>query len=568
MRIKKFKTRLLLSMVVLSFLPILLVGLTSSILSERMIRKNYMQSQMTSLNMTDTAIETKVRGIVRSCRNILANETIMGSQEADAGYTLENRNLLEKEMQNIFFDNPDIESVFLLHNCEEIYIYSRKEKMSGVGQRFDFEEMQNQEWYQRAQAANGGEVFIGYDVINTQNTQSLSCVKLLRNLELDRQDEIEGVLIVNVEKNNMFRSLLEDEKTQSSYLIYEEAGETPVVVFEVTKEESDFSDLVIQEKSNASTGWRIVSRIGRQQLFGESENLRNSILGVAAGTGILMAVIFAILSNSLYRPLKHLEQTIIEATPEVAGGISAELMGNLEGRTYAKDEFGEIERRFWEMQVKNQELNERILEQQIAQKNSELRDLQAKINPHFLYNILDCIYWMIGMQKNEQAAKMVISLSRIMRNSLNQGKEVTTLKKEFTLLEDYLMLQSMRYEQRFTYEVSLEPELAEVPVLNLLLQPLLENSVMHGLEPKTSGGYVHVSGRYKAPWIEIRIVDNGVGMSKEQMDNPGYGIRNVRKRMELFYGEDGELKICSKEQVGTTVCVRIRWTGKEGEEHV
>ena len=229
------------------------------------------------------------------------------------------------------------------------------------------------------------------------------------------------------------------------------------------------------------------------------------------------------------------------------------------------DEIGQIGRKFNEMLIRNQILSERIVAESVKQKEAELSNLQAMINPHFLYNTLDCIYWNACINKDMDVANMALALSRIMRNSLNQGKFLSTVEQEFQLIESYLFIQKCRHKETLQHEVILDERLKKNKILKLILQPFVENAVLHGLEPKVGHGRIKVEGKLVGDEMVFTIWDDGVGMDAATLGKPGYGITNVKKRLELFYQGRYSLQIQAYPNTGqrrnTPGCPRSRNEG-------
>jgi two-component system, sensor histidine kinase YesM len=206
----------------------------------------------------------------------------------------------------------------------------------------------------------------------------------------------------------------------------------------------------------------------------------------------------------------------------------------------------------------------------------ELRALQAQINPHFLYNTLDSIIWMIELGENERAIDVTSCLARFFRIGISRGSEVITVRTEIEYLETYLTIQKTRYQDKLDYEVAFQPDLYDCRILKLLVQPLVENAIYHGIKNKESPGMVRVTGSGQDGCILIRVSDDGVGMDKESLEGlerllasaregeaepeppiHGVGVRNVQERIRLFFGQEYGLSFESATGTGTTATIRI-----------
>ena len=208
----------------------------------------------------------------------------------------------------------------------------------------------------------------------------------------------------------------------------------------------------------------------------------------------------------------------------------------------------------------------------------ELRALQAQINPHFLYNTLDSIIWMVELGENEKAIDVTSNLARFFRLGISRGSEIITIRTEIEYLETYLSIQKTRYKNKLDYEMSFQPELYGFRILKLLVQPLVENAIYHGIKNKESPGFVRVYGTREGATMLIRVSDDGVGMDEGKLDalrrslsestdyaddeaadadSGGVGVRNVQGRIVLYFGSEYGLAFESTPGVGTTATIRI-----------
>lgn len=197
--------------------------------------------------------------------------------------------------------------------------------------------------------------------------------------------------------------------------------------------------------------------------------------------------------------------------------------------------------------------------------------LASQINPHFLYNTLEMIRMKALMNKDPEVAQLVKMLSKMMRSSLERTDRLIPIKKEMELIDYYLNIQQMRFGDKFSYQVNVDPPLENYYILPLILQPLVENAIIHGLESKENHGFIRITLKEHRDFIDIEVMDNGTGIPrekyleiKERMDDGTYqsegnriGLHNVQQRMKLYYGEDYGLRIDSIHGLGTTVLMKL-----------
>ena len=207
----------------------------------------------------------------------------------------------------------------------------------------------------------------------------------------------------------------------------------------------------------------------------------------------------------------------------------------------------------------------------LSEKESELAALQAQINPHFLYNTLDSLYWQATEAGNDEIAESILSLSSLFRLTLNQGRSIITVEKEFELVREYLKIQKMRFPRKLNYELHIADEIKDAKIPKLIIQPFVENAIVHGFENVSKPCKLTITGTRTGDRIHFEIKDTGVGMKQEQIDalwenEPvnyskqrigRYAIKNIRERLQLKYHEQYILKIESTVGEGTTVILEI-----------
>ncbi len=231
------------------------------------------------------------------------------------------------------------------------------------------------------------------------------------------------------------------------------------------------------------------------------------------------------------------------------------------------------------MAVKIQELIAANIQEQQNLQKSEMKALQAQISPHFLYNTLDTIIWLAEVRQYDQVISVTRNFSSFFRSSLNRGKDWVTVKEEFDHVGNYLMIQKVRYRDILDYTIDFDESMAEKTMLKLLLQPLVENALYHGIKNKRGKGKLSVRGWREAGFLCFEVADNGIGMTEErladiykQIDakedssklNDVFGLYNVNKRLVLYYNSAAKLEISSVYREGTTVAFRL----PEMDDHV
>lgn len=213
-------------------------------------------------------------------------------------------------------------------------------------------------------------------------------------------------------------------------------------------------------------------------------------------------------------------------------------------------------------------------QKQESLRRTELALLQAQINPHFLYNTMDTIIWLIEGEKNQEAVEMVSNLSSFFRHSLSKGRDIISLREEEGHVRSYLQIQQARYKDILEYSIEIDPQLQKALVPKLTLQPLVENALYHGIKLKRAKGLIRVLGRREEDYVILQVMDDGVGMDEDRLQEirasmetdakVGFGLSAVNQRLRLQFGPQYGLHIESTQGQGTTVTARIPYTEAEG----
>jgi two-component system sensor histidine kinase YesM len=274
---------------------------------------------------------------------------------------------------------------------------------------------------------------------------------------------------------------------------------------------------------------------------------------------VVSSIIAIILSGEITKPLKELANSMKE--------VQEGHFEHAEIGIFDKNEIGMLSNTFNIMTRKIKELmEENVLEQKLKRK-SELKALQSQINPHFLYNTLDSIIWMSEGGKNQEVVIMTSSLAKLLRQSISNEDEIVSINNEIGYTRSYLTIQQMRYKDKLEFEINIEENVLKESIVKLVIQPLVENSIYHGIKYKEGKGLIRITGYKEKKEIIICIEDNGKGMDEETLqhifdkkqnsNSSGVGVNNVNDRLKLYYGSSYGLKYQSKIEVGTVVEVRL-----------
>jgi len=318
--------------------------------------------------------------------------------------------------------------------------------------------------------------------------------------------------------------------------------------------ENSQSKKLILSQANDASGWKYVLEIPLESLMLSAQSIRSFTIAILISS-ILISILLALaISRVLTRRISLLANHM-----ESQEDLTLETGPSVDGR----DEIGMLTRSYNRMIKRIQELIDQLRTSQQLQKESEIKSLQAQINPHFLYNTLATINWMAADNESKKISDMVNNLAIFYRLSLNMGKEFLRIGEEVGHIRAYLEIQKIRMEEKISISYEIEDTILPYFTLKLILQPFVENAILHGAEHKAGTTHIVIKG-YLSPdehCVIFEIIDDGVGMKapvhNQYVNNGGYGIHNVNEKIQLQYGHHYGVRLFSEPGKGTTVVIRI-----------
>jgi two-component system sensor histidine kinase YesM len=311
---------------------------------------------------------------------------------------------------------------------------------------------------------------------------------------------------------------------------------------------------LVQQLENVD--WKLIVLVPTLNITDQSDLLGLYILLLSAAL-IAIAILMSFLISSrmtkrlsvLAEKMKGIEHGHFGETVEITG----------------RDEISLLQKRFNKMSTHIKSLIEEVYRITLNKQREEMKVLEGRINSHFLYNTLDAVKWMSIKSGAPDIARVVTDLSKFFRISLNNGKDTITVEKELEHVKAYIDIQNVRFGGTIRTDQRFDPALYDVEIIKLILQPIVENAIIHGINKTSgSGGVIALRGRLSGDRIVILVSDNGAGMDKETAENlrtgtaSGYGLRNVHQRLQLYYGEHCGVTVRSKPGTGTTVRLVLR----------
>lgn len=307
------------------------------------------------------------------------------------------------------------------------------------------------------------------------------------------------------------------------------------------------------------TGWKLIGVLPYSVFTYGMVNLRYFIIMIVILMAMMFMIINRVVSRRISRPIQRLNESVMEyeagKKPEIYIGGSLEIrhLGYSVQRSYERIE----------------ELMRRIVWEQNERRKSELDALQSQINPHFLYNALDSITWMIEGERNDEAAYMVTQLARLFRISLSKGCTIISIRDELQHAKSYMNIQKIRCKDAFSVSYDVDPEVENYCTVKLILQPILENAIHYGVNGLDDCGKIMISAKVEGDRITLAVKDNGIGIPEEEVGllltnnnrvrkkGSGVGLINVNNRIRILFGKEYGLQIESEPDEGTSVYIHI-----------
>lgn len=330
------------------------------------------------------------------------------------------------------------------------------------------------------------------------------------------------------------------------------------------------SNIIYTIKSLDNCDWRIVGVSYISELIASEVNSVFQTLVIMLIAIMMIAMVSSfIMSKMISKPIQNLMKAMEEFEKDAANFAYQSVGGTTEIQALSQS--------FDHMVVQIQELMTKVRNEEITLRKTELKALQAQINPHFLYNTLDAIGWLCEEERCQDAVEMVNALAKLFRISISKGHELITIEKEVEHAKSYLKIENFRYKNQFEYEFLVEEECLPYYCNKITLQPIIENAIYHGLNRMVDDGHICIRIYSEQEDIVMEVADNGVGMTPEQShnilykeagDKTGIGIKNVNDRIKIYFGEKYGIQIESELDEGTCVKIRMPKIERENYEYI
>jgi two-component system sensor histidine kinase YesM len=571
---QSFRKRIWVSFVCLIVLSIMATGTATYYIAASAMQKNAFENSQTTISKSSQAVDEKLKNILVVVLALMFNDsfknTVKDANLAQQGNYYFDLNALQNVFDQMKMNEPIIDSVLFSTPIGDFYPTNQHRTTTPFTDTSLYKRLQEKE----------GVLFVESheDPLFMENERVISMV--IRALPYIDVTASNMYIVINIKDSVIMDYLTKDIKRsfthyelitnegkpivgsqlelpwQTDPLFLNQLNASKSGYFDYTANDKDY--LVTYAKLSVMTDWMVVGVQSKDDLLSNINAIKWVVLLIIAGCAVIALVLSNVLTGFLLKPLRMLQAVIKQVG-----------QNNLSVRFHSpyQDEVSHVGYQFNRMLDEIGGLIHEVEEVGNERRKAEVKALQAQIDPHFLYNTLNTMFWKAELNKNDDVKEMILSLSSLFKLGLNNGMEITTLEKELNHVTEYLRLQTKCYPGTFEYSVECEDNgLLRLPVLKLLLQPLVENSILHGFKNRQGGGTIAIRVTQQDDKLVIVVTDNGAGMDAELVfrgvtdptqTRTSYALRNVYHRLLLYYHNEAQLQLASVPNQATMVTLTI-----------
>lgn len=507
----------------------------------------------------------------------------------------------DKSMKQVTRDNKIIsqlsQSLLIYNGISSIVFLDKYDRMYSTDPAlYDLKKELYESEYVKKISDEGGKTIMMDQTNNLMNREGKEIITMGKHVINIVTGAPFGYIFINMDKNYLIES---SQSEISYYFLYDTDGN---IISETEKKDSIYDDneliehlfttdenyikynkesYLIAKDTIKSFPWTIIGITNLDKFNVTGKDLQFILLTTGTVTAILLLISVLFSTSYVTHPLKILH----DGAQQIAEGDMS-----FRFRFKSKDEIGRLGRIFNYMTQKNLELLRQVDEEAKKKREYELALIQEQVKPHFLYNTLDIIIMLIEMNRSKEASRVTKKLANYYKNSLSGSEEIVTIEREIQIIQDYLDLQTMRYNDKFSYEIDVEDSIKSSEIPKMTLQPLVENAIYHGLKNKDGWGKITVTGRTDGNIAVIKVIDDGIGMPLEDLEKLNrlleddehyadekkklseeaeitshdstkggshFGLYSVARRIKLYFGKEFGASIESKQNEGTTITIRV-----------
>lgn len=587
------RDKLIALFLLISIIPAIGLGLLVGVTVEKILGEQATKNTLQLINQVNTTLESSITNVQNVSYLISMDaqiKTFFSSNRKEGNETDQSYSI-RQTMQGFTSLYPEIAGILLI-NKQGKYISNELYAEDKV-------DLTKEEWYKEAVRNKGIFKIIGKPekrhIISQINYKDEDVVTVVRAIVDRDTQEITGVLLIDLKlrvigeaMNNVhiglsgFLTVIDENGKEIYSTSNSEAIEIPETIllegdWGAYKKVVDGEKMEFIYQRTPFSNWTTVGIFHSDESVAEVKEIQLYLFFFVfflCFAGITVSYYF---SHSISNPIIEL-MTMMRKIED--GQMEIRYKGK------RKDEIGRLGKTFNHMITKINSLITLTEVQEKQKREAELRSLQAHIKPHFLYNTLDTINWMARKHGAKDVAEVVASLSSFFRIGLSKGNDMIPLKDEMKHIQSYLMIQKARYQEKLSYEIIYDSNLTEVTILKLVLQPIVENAIYHGIKERRGPGNIIISAIQENACLLLKVTDDGKGMEEEELHtlreklntlvilkkerkeqiNFGYGMMNVQARIKLTYGDAYGLTIDSEPDKGTTVTIKLPMNLEEKKE--
>lgn len=584
----RFATKMILAFLFIILIPTILSGFSFYLESSALVKKNVRASAIQLTKQTADSLSSILNvgsdtsDLIYSDLNI--QQSVNHFKSSSLGTQVDLSRDMAARLNNVVFSSSFVRSINIVKDGS---LGWGSGTFSSVKlKRMDFSSL---EWVKESREKDGELVWLGLrrDPFSGGGENTDLVLPISRAMkDFQSLDQI-GILLVNLNGktivdtisqvklgetgsfmvvNRQGKILIDPDLSKvgqvvSSRELYEQIVLKDAAEFEITMKNTRYYGV----KQLLSNGWILVGTVPASEITGALDKLHSRILLTSSGFALIAVIIGLIIAKLVTNPIKEL--TI---------GMRKVQQGDLKVRTQVKatDEFGLMSRHFNKMLDEIELLMTRVGEEERQKMEAEIKAVTYRIHPHFLYNTLSTLRWLIRSGENDRADEGLAALTRLLQANMGKNGQLITLSEELEIIEKYLVILEMRYDRKYELVLNIEPESKHFKIPRMLLQPLVENAVFHGFVPLNRGGNIKISSIVKPGELWITIEDNGAGMSRDQLKQltsasgqkrMGIGLLHISDSLRLYYDDGSTMTVDSEVGKGTKILILIRFPKEVGK---
>mgnify|MGYP000927466263 FL=1 len=594
-RFLAFKSSLKVELISYNLILIILPLLITSIISYNVYRKSIFEEvseySLKIISQLSSNIDMYLEDMVSiSILTMYDKELLNILKKSDATYYIDPKYAdiyREDKLKNFLFMlnnlRTEIDGVFIYSNDGRVYHNIKGKGIVGASNYNSKYDYKKSFWYKRAKEANGKSIIIEthkQEQVLPGDMEVFSVAKIIKDINYGNEigtilidvnlsnierickkviyNEREQIIIV-AESGNAIFSTLQNEKSDIVRQLYNRVKDS---------EHGSFLEFFLNEEhlvtytTSQYSAWKVIRFVPITQLLNATQFIKKSTFTVIALFMLFSIILLFVILNKITSPVYKLREQM-KLVEEGELNVSVDVGSN--------NEIGQLSDSFNKMVSKLRDLVHRVYEVQLQKKEAQLIALQSQINPHFLYNTLDSIHMMAEINQDFEVSKMVTTLAKLLRYSIKSGSDFVKVCDEVEHVRNYVAIQQVRYENTFKFFTEISEDIDQYLILKLVLQPLVENCIYHGLKYKKDNSFILISAEKANDLITVKVIDNGKGMTEERlsyvrrildnhdrsMTQESIGISNVNNRIKTYFGEKFGLEIYSSLDVGTEVRLLI-----------